>query len=111
MNSSNISTNPLCLKLLASLGLSDGVLEDTVISPKSELLLARSSSHQVEDGADKRLLIIVEVNARGSLDVGALELEVALDGQYRVPPNELSYSPVDMLERRCRGTEVLAVQV
>ena len=72
-----LDTHPLCLILLPALSDGDGVLEDTVVSPKGHLLQAGSASEEVEDGADERLLIVGKVHARRGLDVGALELEIA----------------------------------
>ena len=102
-----VSANPLCLKLLASLSLSDWVLEDTVVSPELELLKTWSSGHQVENGANQRLLVIVQVDARSRLDIGTLDLEVACHCQLESVTTrdaahlKTSWSAGSMVQRLC----------
>lgn len=67
---------PLRLKLLPSLCAGDRVLEGGVVFPELELLEGGSAGEEVEDAADDGLLVVVELDAWGSLNVRVFDLVV-----------------------------------
>lgn len=67
---------PLSLVLLAAIGYSDWVFKSRFVVPKLELGERRTASEEVEDAANDGLLLAAETDARRSLDVGVLNVQV-----------------------------------
>lgn len=66
---------PLSIKLLATFGNGDGILEDAIFLPEAELGKRGAASKEVEDGRGQNALIVAELDTRSQVEVGGLELE------------------------------------
>lgn len=67
---------PLRGVLLTSLGDGDGVREGGVVAPELQFGEGGAASEEVEDGAYDGVLLLGELDARGSLNVFGLDVEV-----------------------------------
>lgn len=67
---------PLGLELLAALADGDVVLKGGLVVPQAQLGERGPAGEEVEDAADNGLLLAAELDARGRLDVCALNVEV-----------------------------------
>lgn len=71
------NTYPLGFILLPSFGDSDRIGEYSIVLPELQLRERRSTSEEVQHGGNNGPLVTAELNARRSLNVSALELQLA----------------------------------
>ncbi|KAG9954559.1 putative multicopper oxidase, type 1, partial [Aureobasidium melanogenum] len=74
------ATHPLCLVLLATFSNGDGVLENTLILPKLQLLETRTTSKKVKNTSHQCLLLTLKSDSRSSLDVGVFNVKTRRHG-------------------------------